>query len=344
MNKLHKQVFIQLIISIFVLILFSIISSLLGTIDIELKSIIFPITEKDFINRGIYFDLRIPRIILTIIAGACLSYVGLVFQAVLRNPLAEPYTLGIAGGASFGAVIGILLPIPSFLLSYGFLSEIIYSSWLSALAFLGAIASLFIVFFILGKLKGLSGTSIILAGITTNFMFSGLVMLIYFFSSPFDTGKMIRWVMGNIESVSYNKLLILILFTIPLVIYFIKSSRILNLLGIGSDFAKTRGIEVDRVYKNLIIFSSLNVSLIVSITGPIGFVGLIVPHITRRIIGYDHRILIVMSMIWGAIFLIICDLISRNILLLIDYTLGMPVGIFTSILGAVFFLWLLKKK
>jgi len=167
-------------------------------------------------------------------------------------------------------------------------------------------------------------------------------MLLYYFASPFDTSRMIRWIMGSIEPISYSQILLLSIFLLPIFVYFIYSSRTLNLVGIGNDFAQNRGILVTKIYKKMVIFSSVIVALVVSITGPIGFVGLIVPHILRKIVGYDHRFLLVLSILWGAIFLTICDLFSRNILYMFNYTVELPIGIMTALIGSIFFLGLLK--
>ena len=356
MNKHYKnrnrRLFIILLISIITLIAISLISSIFGSVKIDILSLFNYENSQNENAKEIFFKLRLPRILLAILSGSILSITGCVFQSLLRNPLAEPYTLGIAGGASFGATLAILLPIPSYLTMIfdinlentysNIIIELFYSSWISIASFVFAMLTLVFIFFVLGRKTRLSGTSLILAGITINFFFSGFVMLIYYFASPYDTSKMIRWIMGSVDTDGYIKILLISGITIPISIYFIIKSKVLNIVNFGEDFAKSKGINVKKIYWKFIILSSFIVSLIVSITGPISFVGLIIPHIIRQITGFDHRMLLPLSLVWGACFLVLCDLISRNILSFVNYDSDIPIGVITALLGAMFFLWILK--
>jgi iron complex transport system permease protein len=275
------------------------------------------------IEKAIIYKIRIPRVICAFIVGAGLSISGVVLQSVLKNPLAESYTLGISGGASLGIVIGLLRGniylIPFF-------------------AFIGSIFSLFLILSI-SIIKKLSTSSIILAGISLNFIFSSLVLFLISISNYEKFHSTVLFLFGDLSSFSTKILIysgIVIFFAF---IFLFLSGKVYDIISIDEEKAKTLGINVN-FEKNLTYFiSCLISSLCVSLSGIIGFVGLIIPHIVRGIFGSIHKKVIPVSFIMGGNFLILCDTISRVIIRPVE----IPIGVITGFFGGIFFLILLFK-
>jgi iron complex transport system permease protein len=285
------------------------------------------------ICRQIYW-LRFYRTALALIAGGGLALAGLVFQAMFRNPLATPYTLGVASGAAFGAAVclqtTIRLGLP------GLIGAI---PTVSLGAFLGASLAMGIVL-VLSRHRDTSSEQMLLAGVAVNFFFSSLIVLVQYLSSPHDAFQILRWTMGGVQNAIPADLYRLTPIVLLLMLFLAVQSRTMNVFVTGNDRAKSLGINVEHFRTALFIVTSLVVGLIVSVTGPIGFVGLIVPHVARLLVGPDHRLLIISTGFLGAIFLALCDTMGRWLF----YPAELPVGIITSLLGAPFFLWLLLKK
>ena len=275
------------------------------------------------IEKTIIYKIRIPRVICAFVVGAGLSISGVVLQSVLKNPLAETYTLGISGGASLGIVIGLL-------------SSKIYL--IPLFAFIGSISSLFLILSI-SIIKRFSTSSTILAGISLNFIFSSLVL---FLISVLNYEKFHSTVLFLYGDLSYFSTKILVFSGILIFLCFIflyLSGRVYDIISIDEEKAKTLGINVI-FEKNLTYFiSCLISSLCVSLSGIIGFVGLMIPHITRSIFGSIHKKVIPGSFIIGGSFLILCDTISRVIIRPIE----IPLGVITGFFGGIFFLFLLFK-
>jgi iron complex transport system permease protein len=289
------------------------------------SGLLFPCVGQTFQPFGseIYW-LRFHRTALALIAGGGLALAGLVFQAMFRNPLATPYTLGVASGAAFGAALC--------LQTVAFLS-------VSIGAFLGAASAMGIVL-ALSRYREAKAEQMLLAGVAVNFFFSSLIVLVQYLSDPYDALKILHWTMGGVQNAIFADWLGLTPIVLLLMVFLVTQSRTMNVFVTGSDRAKSLGVNVKRFRLILFIVTSLVVGVIVSVTGPIGFVGLIVPHATRLLTGPDHRLLIVSTGFLGAIFLAACDTMGR----LLFYPAELPVGIITSLLGAPFFLWLLLKR
>ena len=288
--------------------------------------------STDNIDADILFLARLPRILLGAVTGAALAVAGAVFQALLRNDLAAPFTLGVSSGASLGAVIAI---------SLGLNSSIFGVSTLSLAAFAGALATMFLVFGLVKTRHGDFPTSVLLlAGVTANFFFASMVMFIHYMSDFTQSFQIIRWMMGGLDITDYRtvgSILPMVAVGIGGLIYI---SRDINLISAGVQSAMSRGVDVARTQKIGFIMASLITGAVVAISGPIGFVGLIVPHIVRLIVGPDLRLLIPCSMFFGASFLILCDSVSRTIIAPAE----IPVGVITAMLGGPFFVWLLKRQ
>jgi len=278
----------------------------------------------------IFHTFRLPRMLFGLIAGAALALAGTVFQALLRNDLATPYTLGVSGGASVGALLVMwllpattapfLLPLSSFLFA-ALAVSVIYG----LARFRGALTP---------------PETLLLAGVTLNLLFGAMILLIEFRSSPYQTVSMVRWLMGGLDVTSMPAVrfagVVAGLGAVPLLL----QARSLNLLSRGEQTAAHLGVAVERTRAVSLAAASLITAAVVSLSGPIGFVGLIVPHALRLVIGPDHRVLMPASLLAGGAFLVVCDAIARVLMAPTE----LPVGVITSFLGAPFFLWLLFRK
>lgn len=286
--------------------------------------------ETDPTTLDIFRRLRFPRVLLAYITGAALALCGMVFQALFRNPLATPYTLGVSSGASLGAVL---------FLAAGAGFSVLGISGISLAAFCGALLSIVGVFLITKSRGGFSSAVMLLAGVSLSFFFSSLILFMQYLSDFNGSIRIIRWLMGSLQTVGGNAVYQLLPFIIPSGALIFHHSRQLNLLAVDEEFAVSRGVDI-RIGKPLLFFAtSLAVGGVVSQCGPIGFVGMIVPHICRLIIGPDHRYLTPAVLLFGGMFLTLCDLLSRTLIAPAE----IPVGVITALLGGPFFLWLLVR-
>jgi len=279
----------------------------------------------------IFFSVRLPRILLAGLAGAALACSGVIFQAVLRNPLACPFTLGVAGGSSFGAVLAILL---------GFTTAARGFSYLTFFSFLGALLSLFLVYSLAGLLRSSSAITLLLAGVAINYFFNALVLLAYYIADFTQSYAMIHWMIGSLDVIdekTVEQLAVGIFLGLGVLLTL---ARDLNLLSAGEELAKVKGVPTSLVILISILMASLMTSSVVALTGPIAFVGLIIPHIYRLWIGNDHRFLLPCSTLGGAAFLMICDTFARSCF----GPTEVPVGVLTSLLGVPVLLWLLFRR
>jgi iron complex transport system permease protein len=281
----------------------------------------------------ILWNLRIPRVLMAFIAGTALATSGMVFQAMFRNPLATPFTLGVSSGASLGAAIAI---------QCGWTFAMLGISSVSLCAFLGAVASIVLVYAMTARSRpGASTATMLLAGVAVSFFFSSLILLLQYMSDFTRSFRMLRWVMGGLEGiVTFQDVLGVFPFMAAgcLIVWYLTIE--LNLLTTGEEFAFSRGVNVKGTKLLLFFAVSLMVGAVVAICGPIGFVGLMSPHICRLLIGYDHRRLYPATWLFGGAFLVICDTAARTLMAPTE----LPVGILTALLGGPFFLWLLLAR
>jgi len=278
--------------------------------------------------------LRFHRTALALIAGSTLALAGLVFQSMFRNPLAEPYILGVASGAAFGAALclqtTLRLGLPT--LIAGAIPTVSLGSFLGASLAMGVVLAL-------SMRRDTSSEQMLLAGIAVNFFFSSLIVLLQSLSAPHDAQQILRWTMGGVQNATQTSdWLWLTPIVLLFLLFLVLQARTLNVFVTGNDRAVSLGVNVERFRTILFIVTSLVVGAIVSVTGPIGFVGLLVPHVVRQMAGPDHRFLIISAGFLGGIFLAGCDTLGR----LLYFEL--PVGIITSLLGGPFFLWLLLQR
>jgi len=292
----------------------------------EMMSFFHP-TSLSPTERTILFEIRLPRLILSVLVGAALSLSGSVLQGLFQNPLVDPYVLGISSGGAVGAIIAILSGI-----SLGFITIPLFS-------FIFALTTTFLVLH-LGRIGHKFPLEImLLAGVAIGFFFSALISLGMFLSGE-NLHQMVFWIMGGFWNSSWKKVFTLLpLFAIGLPITF-SYSRELNAFLLGEKVAESMGVDVERTKKILLITTSLLVAASVSVSGVIGFVGLVVPHIIRITIGEDHRLLLPASLLLGSSVLLWADALSRTIL----HPVELPVGVITSLMGAPFFIYLLRRK
>lgn len=317
----------------FLLLLAVLLSLSLGPVRIGLRefiNIIFFQTGEGT-HATILLKIRLPRVLNAAIVGGALAVSGAVFQALLRNPLADPYILGISGGSAFGAVIAIVLGL-----------DIVFGgfSLLPLFAFLGGVVSIYMIYSIARSRGKISIYSLLLIGVIFNAFFAALIMFITSLVDFNKLGDIVFWLMGRVTSPSFLVLGI-IAFCVTgggLLLFF--RSREFNLICLGEESASQMGVDLEKTKRLTFFAASLLTGAAVSIAGLIGFVGLIIPHAVRIVIGSDHRLLIPASFLSGAIFLVLADTLARNLIAPTE----IPVGVITAICGGPFFLWLLKRN
>lgn len=324
------------IISILLLVFVSIVSVTVGAAGYSVEKVIDIILGNGSPTEShIIFNLRIPRIICDIIVGAALALAGVMLQAIFRNPLVEPYILGLASGAGFGAVLSV------FFANWFFISFFIFEvSSLIIWAFLGGLLAVFISYYVSKVRHTTPIITLVLAGVIVSALFSAGIMILILLLHPEQAHGILGWLYGTFSRSSWNEVKMSLLFlVIPMIIAFF-FYRDMNAMLLGEDEAKHLGIDTERLKKILIVLSTLLTAISVAVAGIIGFVGLIVPHFVRILFGPNHKTLIPFSIIFGAIFIVICDTVARTIAM----PLELPVGAITAIIGAPLFLHLLRKK
>ena len=281
-------------------------------------------------DHEILFYTRLPRVLLALLAGGTLGVAGVLFQALLRDALATPYTLGVSSGASLGAVLAICLG----LREIGHLPAV----WLCAFA--GAAVVLLLVVAIASEGRRMSSFTLLLAGVSINTICLAAILFLQYTSNFGQTFAIVRWLMGGIDSVDYSTLGWFAGLILPALVLIFLRARDWNLMAVGEDWAAARGVAVGRLLLTGYLLGSFVAGSVTAITGPIGFVGLIVPHALRLRLGADHRLLLPCSFFVGAAFLAVCDTIARTALAPTE----VPVGVVTALLGGPFFIWLLRSK
>jgi len=281
-------------------------------------------------NIFIVLSIRLPRILLAAIVGSVLAVVGTTYQAVFKNPMADPYVMGVSSGAAFGATIGILLKLNVGILGFGATS---------ILAFAGALITTFIVYNLARVGNKISTTSILLAGIVMSSILSSGISIMMIFNHD-ELARIVNWTMGSFNSASWEQIMVIVIPVALGLIFLVSLSREMNAIVLGEEEAQNIGVNVERVKKMILITASLLSACVVSVSGIIGFVGIIVPHLFRLIFGADHKVILPVSAIGGGIFLLISDTIARTIVPGFE----IPVGVITSLFGGPFFLYLLKKS
>ncbi|MFO7840096.1 MAG: iron ABC transporter permease [Desulfosalsimonadaceae bacterium] len=290
-----------------------------------LKALVNP-GEADSLLSTIIWQIRFPRVIVAALVGATLSLGGLVFQALLRNPLAEPYILGISGGAAIGAIIGILLGFSRF---FG----------VSLLAFSGGMATLVLVLFIAAGRTLLKKEALLLSGVMVNAFCSAVIMFLISLTQDARIHNIMFWLMGDLSSAGKGEAIMIAVMVTPCFLLVFWLSNSMNLMLMGREMAHSMGVNVRVVYVALLIISSFMVSATVSHCGLVAFVGLVIPHLFRLLLGADHRVLVPACLFGGASYLVLCDLLARTL----PQHGEMPAGVITAMVGAPVFIFLLRR-
>lgn len=279
----------------------------------------------------VFWNLRVPRSLLAACAGAGLAVGGVIFQALFRNPLAEPYTLGVASGASLAAAVGFLLG------WHGGAAAGV--PWVSLFALGGALAAMSLVYLMSRLRPGRDMARLLLAGVCVAYMCSAGILLVFFLSDRAITNEIVTWMMGSLGILRPRAGLEIAIVLVPVLAFAIYSHRALDLMTLGNDLAASRGVNVGRTIWSCFGLVGLLTAVIVANCGPIGFVGLMVPHIGRALFGVRTLPLLLGSVLLGAAFLAICDGVARSL-----PVTELPVGVVTNILGAAFFFYLLATR
>ncbi len=279
----------------------------------------------------IVWQVRLPRILLAFLVGGSLAGVGVALQALLRNPLAEPFVLGISSGAAFGATLAMLLGVGNTFLGV---------STLPLWAFAGGLLAIMVVYRISVAYRMLSVHTLLLAGVILNALFSALIMFAISIADPTQAFKMMLWLMGTLTVPEFWTLLTLLVYLACGFLILFWLARPLNILTLGDESARSLGVEVDRIKKLVFVTSALVTGAVVSIAGLIGFVGMVVPHAVRMIVGADHRLLLPVAALAGGAFLTVADTVARTALAPTE----LPVGVVTALIGGPFFIYLLVQR
>jgi len=339
--KTHmKKKVLFILISIVLLFLIVIISISVGSFRIEVSKVMAAlIGQDDGIISTIIWKIRILRVLTAIIAGLGLAVSGATMQSILRNPLGSPFTLGISHSAAFGAAFAIVVLGVGSIQSSSIDAVILNNPYIITMCAFGfSLVATFIII-LLAKYKGASSETMILTGVALGSLSIAGTTAIEYFAEDVQLSSIIFWTFGDVGRTSWSDIWIVAAVVIPSVIYFLYNMWNYNALDCGEETAKSLGVNVERVRIGGMLVASLVTALIVSFIGIIGFVGLVVPHIVRKIIGGDERYLIPSSCIIGAILLLVSDTVARTII----SPIVLPVGILTSFLGAPLFIYLVIK-
>lgn len=286
----------------------------------------------DNVDAQIFFVARLPRVLAGALIGSALAAAGVVLQALLRNPLATPFTLGVSAGAALGAMLAI-----AWRLDVGTLGV----SSVPIASFLGSLAAIVIVYGLASsQRRGLSTNVLLLAGVTLNSFFSALILFVQYLADFTESYRTVRWLMGDLDVGGYDSILAALPFILAAFAVFAIMPRALNLLTMGDEVAAGRGVDVARTQRWAFFSASLATGAAVSLGGPVGFIGIVVPHLVRLMVGSDHRVVLPAATLFGAAFLVLCDVLARTVMAPVE----VPVGVITALIGGPFFLWLLVRQ
>ncbi|HEX4346537.1 MAG TPA: iron ABC transporter permease [Vicinamibacterales bacterium] len=309
------------------------LAPLAGSTSIHLSQVFnTSIPFADNVDAQVFFISRLPRVVAAAVVGAAMALAGVVFQALLRNPLAAPDTLGVSAGAALGAILAITFHAE---LSFAGVSVIPLASFAGSIGALGVVYAL-----VNARAHRTPSTVLLLGGIAISALLAAIGRFVQYFADFTETFRSVRWMMGSLDVASYAPIVAAL---VPLGIAcagFATLPRVLDLISMGADSAAARGVDVARSERIALVSASLATGAAVSLGGPVLFIGIIVPHMVRMMVGPDHRLVLPASALFGASFLVLCDLIARTILAPVE----LPVGIITAILGGPFFLWLLFRR
>ena len=309
------------------------LAPLIGSTPVSLRRALDgSIPFADNVDAQIFFVARLPRTLAGALVGAALAAAGVVFQGLLRNPLATPFTLGVSAGAALGAMLAI---------TFGWTLDWLGVPVVAAASFAGSLTAVAVVYGLArARHRGLSTDVLLLAGVTMNAFFSALILFVQYFADFAETYRTLRWLMGDLDVSSYGPLVTALPLVLASFAAFAWIARPLNLLSLGPESAETHGIPVASAQRAAFFSASLATGAAVSVGGPVGFIGIIVPHLVRLMVGADHRVVLPASALFGAAFLVACDVVARTVMAPVE----IPVGVITALIGGPFFLWLLVRR
>ena len=310
-----------------VLVVIFLFSAFIGSVDLHPSNIL----HVNSLDAKIFFDLRLPRVLFSFFAGAILAMSGLLFQTLFRNALMTPYTLGISSGAVLGAGIAIKLSLGTLL--FGFAA-------ISVFGFFGALFTVFLLLYLAQFLRQNHAQSLLLLGIALSLFYTALLMVIFYLGSAMQNDMLIRFTMGSLSVIGWQYPLIISFAAIALFVAVYMYRFELQLLSISQDQAQLKGVDTKKVTIILLIISSFAIGILVSISGPIGFIGLIVPHIVQKLYPVSINKRVVQTTLFGGLFLVLCDTISRTL----QTQSELPIGIVTAIIGGPFFITLIIRR
>lgn len=326
----HRLVIVSLVLGV-ILLLTMVIGLAAGPAGFGLAALWQGISNPDHADnqllQNIIWRLRLPRVLLAALLGGTLSLGGMVFQALLRNPLAEPYILGISGGSAIGAIAGILMGLARF-----------PGVWLTAFA--GSLIILLVLYLLASGRSMLRGNTLLLSGVMVNAFCAAVIMFLISMAQDSRLHNIIFWLMGDLAVATRDNVLALTCTVVPCFAIIFLRSHNLNLMTLGHDMAHSMGVNIKSNITLLLVVTSLMVSATVSYCGLVGFVGLVMPHLLRMVVGPDHRVLAPASILGGAAFMVACDTLAR----VLPKQGELPVGVVTAMIGAPLFVYLLKHS
>jgi len=276
----------------------------------------------------IFLHVRLPRVLMGFLVGGALASVGVTLQALLRNPLADPYVLGVSSGAALGASLAMLL---------GIGATVILFPLLPLFGFIGGLFALVLIYRLAQDRGRLPLHSLLLAGVILNAILTALIMFITSIMEPNRSAGLMAWLMGSLTAPGYPALAVIVIYVACVSVVLMRHAQVLNVLTQGEETARSLGIDTECVKKRLYLLTALVTGAVVSVSGMIGFVGMVVPHAVRLMIGSDHRLLLPASALVGGMFLVVSDTLARTLFAPAE----IPVGIVTALAGGPFFLYLL---
>jgi len=307
------------------------VGPLVGSTQVDLaRALADPLGWERNVDAAILFVARLPRVLLAAVVGGSLALAGATFQSLLRNPLATPYTLGVSAGATFAAALAMRMGT----------SSLLAEMTVPAAALIGALITTAGVLALTVRRGDLPTTVLLLAGVSLNYTIGAGVLLLQYFADYTETARTVRWMMGDLEAGSYRLLLLVLLGSLPGWVALARSGRALNLMSLGPDEARAHGVDADAQMRRGLLWASWITGLAVAVAGPIGFVGIIVPHAVRLLGGADARIVLPAAIFAGGAFLVGCDALSRTVMAPVE----LPIGVLTACLGGPFFLALLLRR
>ena len=309
------------------LALLALASPFTGALDLEWSELL----RQGSMAQNVFFDLRLPRLLLAFFAGALLAVAGWLFQTLFRNALMTPYTLGISGGAVLGTGVATVLGLDATLLGI---------AWGGLFGFGGALASVALLLWLSKHLPHHSSNALLLLGIALSFFYQAALMMLFYLSDAMQSHAILRYTMGSLSTIGYGEAGVALGVSLLLLGVIYAKRYELALLGVHEDHARLKGVDTEALVKLLLLGASLGIGVLISIIGPVGFVGLIVPHIVRKLYRRSNTALIVPTFWIGGLFLAACDTLSRSVQLQSE----IPIGVMTALIGGPFFVYLIFRK